>query len=116
MLDGLGTVVIAKFLDAGVDGDGELTVEDAGAVFAIDVDVIFAEAGVDEIDDGFKVFVFKKASRAEDNQVKIENGAPFASGSVGDLITLLKVLHNELQAPPMARVSHESHLAIPLAQ
>ena len=50
LLDPSRAVLVAELGDHRVDRHGELTVEDAGAVLPVDVDVVLAKAGVDAID------------------------------------------------------------------
>ena len=65
-------IVLSELGDAGVHGHGELAIEDNRAIFAVDVDVVFTEAWVDAVDDGFEVFVDQEGGRAEDHEVVVE--------------------------------------------
>ena len=70
-LDWFGAVFVTEFHDTSVDSHGEFTVENYGAVFTVDVDVVFTKAGVDEVDDVFEVFVDEEGRGAENNEVEV---------------------------------------------
>jgi hypothetical protein len=72
--DGFGDILLAEFLDARIYGHSEFAVEDAWAVLAIDIDIVFAETGVDAIDYGFEILVDQHGGCAEDDEVEIEGG------------------------------------------
>jgi len=56
-LNGLRAILVAKLPDYGHHGHSEFAVEDCRAVFVIDIDVVFAEAGIDAVDDIVEVFI-----------------------------------------------------------
>ena len=73
-LDGFGAVLIFELTNHRHHGHSEFAVEDCRAVFVIDIDVIFAEAGIDAVDDVVEVLVDKNRGGAEDNKVVVESG------------------------------------------
>jgi hypothetical protein len=72
-LNSIGAVIVTIFFDNRVDGHGEFAVEDTRAVFAIDVNVVFAKAWIDEVHHGFEILVSEDSRGAEDNKVKVED-------------------------------------------
>ena len=74
LANGVTDIVLAKFRDTGVDCHGEFSVEDTGAVLAVNVDVVFTETWVDAVDDGLEVFVDQKGGSAKDHKVVVEGG------------------------------------------
>ena len=69
-----GTVLKAKFIHALRNRHCEFTIEDARTVLTVEVDVVFAEAGVVAVDYVLEVFVDEHNASAEDDEVEIERG------------------------------------------
>ena len=65
--DHLRAVLDAELVDDLLDGEGVFAVEDSGAIVAIDVDVVFAEAGVHTSNYVVVVFVDQHDGGAEDD-------------------------------------------------
>ena len=73
-MHGGGAVLVTELFDTCVDGHCELSIENNRTVFAIDVDVVFAGAGVDAVDDVVEVLIDEEDRSAEDHEVEVELG------------------------------------------
>ena len=72
-MDGGRTVFEAEFVDALSDGIGKFAIKNAGAVIAILINGILAEAGVEAADDVVEIFVNQDHRGAEDDEIEIED-------------------------------------------
>ena len=82
--DRFGNVFLAELFNDGIDGHGEFAIEDVREVFAVDVDVVFAEAGVDAVNDVFVVFVNEHCASAEDDEIVVESGDGIVEVGLGE--------------------------------
>ncbi len=67
-------ILHSKLVSGGCDREGKLSAKYIRFVLAVDIDVVFAHAGIDAVDDMVVVLVNQHRGSTEDDKVEIEDG------------------------------------------